>query len=264
VKITVLLNLIALVILLSCQNPQESNPRELTVWLLGPQSLIAFNPSTENPDFGVTITGGTSDNHRFLTSDGRQIWSLGLLNGLTNTMDTISDTGEVTEHTLPNELTNVDPGGLCFKEEKFWIAVETGTGINIWRMNQDLSLPQMIFTPILPDVIQDSAVAKGIDVDLEENVIWLGLYGYFEAQPSLKLLKYNYNTGALLGETTVVQSYINGGDIVSGDQCVWVTVYWQENIQQNGHYQVIRINKENLQILETIDAVSGEFGIALQ
>jgi hypothetical protein len=263
VKTLVLLSLIALTILLYCNNPQESNPREMTVWLLGPQSLIAFNPATENPSFGVTITGGTSDNHRFLTSDGRQIWSLGLLNGLTNTLDTIGDTGEVTEHTLPDELTNVDPGGLCFKEGKFWMAVENGSGIQIWRMNENLILPQMLFMPTLPPVQQGNGVAKGIDVDLEENVIWLGLYGYFEAQPSLKLLKYNFNTGAFLGDTTVVQGYINGGDIASGDQCIWITVFWQENPQFTGHYQVIKIDKESLQIVDTIDAVSGEFGIAL-
>ena len=144
------------------------------------------------------------------------------------------------------------------------MAVESGSGIQIWRMNENLILPQMLFMPTLPPVQQGNAVAKGIDVDLEENVIWLGLYGYFEVQPSLKLRKYNFNTGALLGETTVVQGYINGGDIVSGDQCIWVTVYHMENQQTDGYYKVIRIDKANLQTIQTINAIAGEFGIALQ
>jgi outer membrane protein assembly factor BamB len=255
---------LSLGVLFSCNNPQESNSRELTAWLLGPESLIAFYPATEGPGYGVTISGSSCEYHCFLTSDGENLWSLGLVNGLTNTLDTLSDIGEVTEYSLPIELTQVVPGGLCFKEDKFWMAVETGTGVQIWRMNHNLSLPQMLFVPTLPPVQQGNPIAKGIDVDLEENVIWLGLYGYFGAQPSLKLLKYNFNTGALLDEATVVQGYINGGDIASGDQCIWVTVYYMENLQTIGHYNVFRIDKQSLQTVQTIDALAGEFGIALQ
>jgi hypothetical protein len=260
-KTSFLIFLISLIILLSCNNPQESNSRNLLVWSLGWQSINCYNPNTEKPDFGVTITGGTSEYHLFLTSDGNNLWSVGCDNGATHSIDIISQTGEVTEHALPQELTGFLPGGLCYEDGKFWLAIVTVNGFEIWNLNYDMSQPQKMLTVNL-EVTPGSVVAKGIAVDAEDNIVWLGAHGYFEAQPSLKVLKYNLN-GDLLDSATIVQGSINGGDIASGDESIWVTFFGPDQAQNN-HYQFLNINKETLQITRTFEVLTGEFGIALQ
>jgi len=244
----ILIVLLSLVLVHCENNPSSPQQKIFQIWTMksqtGEATLYHNSPNAFEGD-GINMNGLSANiTPLYLTHGDSHLWSVGAAQSLSKKILRIDPkTAMVTEMDLPNPLLDAEAGGLAWKDGVLWGVFLVGTTFRVYTINPN----NMDCTEQVQFTLNYSHLnrrIRGIDVDGENNLLWLGVANYPFLSPSyfLHYDAYDLTSGDFVRSVQPANVYFDqwAGDIRVGNDYIWST-----NKNDYGDIKIYKTNKEN-------------------